>query len=85
MLFNVELEYMCRLSKSIDNHVLENISVSEDPILNNIKKNTYNWSHNNNSNVDHLVIVRDIQNLNMYDTFLVLDRGNKKIWLFHIF
>jgi len=76
---------MCRLSKSIDNHVLENISVSEDPILNNIKKNTYNWSHNNNSNVDHLVIVRDIQNLNMYDTFLVLDRGNKKIWLFHIF
>jgi len=57
---------------------LENTSVSEDPILNDYKKNTYNWSHSNSSNVDHLVGVRDIQNLNVDDTFLVLGRDNKK-------
>jgi len=62
----------------MDNHLLENTSVSEDPILNDAKKNTYNYSHSDNNNVDHLVSVRDIHNLNMYDTFLVLDRGNKK-------
>lgn len=71
-------EYKCRISKSMDNHLLENTSVSEDPILNDTKKNTYNCSHSDNNNVDHLVSVRDIHNLNMYDTFLVLDRGNKK-------
>jgi hypothetical protein len=35
-------------------------------------------NNSDNNNVDHLVSVRDIHNLNMYDTFLVLDRGNKK-------
>jgi acetyl-CoA carboxylase carboxyl transferase subunit beta len=43
MLSNVELEYRCRLSKSMDNlGPLENTSVSEDPILNDTEKNTYN-------------------------------------------
>ena len=61
MLSNVELEYRCRLSKSMDNlGPLENTSVSEDPILNDTEKNTYNWSHSDSSNVDHLVGVRDI-------------------------
>nr|YP_009686016.1 acetyl-CoA carboxylase beta subunit [Populus davidiana x Populus alba var. pyramidalis]QDR24763.1 acetyl-CoA carboxylase beta subunit [Populus davidiana x Populus alba var. pyramidalis] len=79
MLSNVELEYRCRLSKSMDNlGPLENTSVSEDPILNDTEKNTYNWSHSDSSNVDHLVGVRDIRNLNVDDTFLVLGRDNKK-------
>jgi hypothetical protein len=42
------------------------------------EKNTYNWSHSDNSNVNHLVSVRDIWNLNVDDTFLVLGRDNKK-------
>uniref|UniRef100_A0A6N2KM81 Ribulose bisphosphate carboxylase large chain n=3 Tax=Mesangiospermae TaxID=1437183 RepID=A0A6N2KM81_SALVM len=67
------LEYRCRLSKSMDNlGPLENTSVSEDPILNVTEKNTYNWSHSDSSNVDHLGGVRDIRNLNVDDTFLVL-------------
>nr|YP_009474869.1 acetyl-CoA carboxylase carboxyltransferase beta subunit [Salix chaenomeloides]AVK42179.1 acetyl-CoA carboxylase carboxyltransferase beta subunit [Salix chaenomeloides] len=79
MLSNVELEYRCRLSKSMDNlGPLENTSVSEDPILNDTEKNTYNWSHSDSSNVDHLGGVRDIRNLNVDDTFLVLGRDNKK-------
>jgi len=57
---------------------LENTSVSEDPILNDIEKNTYNWSYSDSSNVDHLVGVRDIQNLNVDENFLVLGRDNKK-------
>ncbi|KAB5537841.1 hypothetical protein DKX38_015374 [Salix brachista] len=68
--FEFELEYRCRLSKSMDNlGPLENTSVSEDPILNVTEKNTYNWSHSDSSNVDHLGGVRDIQNLNVDDTF----------------
>ena len=79
MLFNVELEYRCRLSKLMDNFgFFENISVSEDLILNDIEKNIYNWSYSDSSNVDYLVGVRDIWNLNVDDIFLVLGRDNKK-------
>nr|YP_010987814.1 acetyl-CoA carboxylase beta subunit [Aporosa dioica]WON66246.1 acetyl-CoA carboxylase beta subunit [Aporosa dioica] len=80
MLSNVELEYRCRLSKSMDSlGPLENTSVSENPILNDTDKNTPNWSDSDSSsysNVDHLVAVRDSQNFNNFnadDTFLVRD------------
>lgn len=76
MLSNVELEYRCRLSKSMDSlGPLENTSVSENPILNDTDKNTPNWSDSDSSsysNVDHLVAVRDSQNFNNFnadDTF----------------
>ncbi|XP_058003276.1 acetyl-coenzyme A carboxylase carboxyl transferase subunit beta, chloroplastic-like [Hevea brasiliensis] len=55
---------------------LENTSISEDPILNDINKNTYSWSNSDSSsysNVDHLVGVRDIQNFSADETFLVRD------------
>nr|YP_010160842.1 acetyl-CoA carboxylase beta subunit [Baccaurea ramiflora]QRH18349.1 acetyl-CoA carboxylase beta subunit [Baccaurea ramiflora]QXF60448.1 acetyl-CoA carboxylase carboxyltransferase beta subunit [Baccaurea ramiflora] len=80
MLSNVELEYRCRLSKSMDSlGPLENTSGSENPILNDTDKNTPNWSDSDSSsysNVDHLVAVRDSQNFNNFnadDTFLVRD------------
>uniref|UniRef100_A0A6N2L174 CoA carboxyltransferase N-terminal domain-containing protein n=1 Tax=Salix viminalis TaxID=40686 RepID=A0A6N2L174_SALVM len=59
---------------------LENTSVSEDPILNVTEKNTYNWSHSDSSNVDHLGGVRDIRNLNVDDTFLVLEKEFSSYW-----
>nr|UCS08893.1 acetyl-CoA carboxylase carboxyltransferase beta subunit [Bischofia polycarpa] len=75
MLSNVELEYRCRLSKSMDSlGPFENTSGSEDPILNDTYKNTHRWSDSSSySNVDHLVDVRDSRNLNADDTFLVRD------------
>ena len=82
MLSNVELEYRCRLSKSMDSlGPLENTSVSEDPIRNDTDKNTHNchnWSNSDNSNMDHLIGVRDIRNLSADDTFLVLGKDNNK-------
>jgi acetyl-CoA carboxylase carboxyl transferase subunit beta len=77
MLSNVELEHRCRLSKSMESFgPLENTSVSEDPIINDIDKNTHSWSNSDSfsySNVDHLVGVRDIRNLSADDTFLIRD------------
>nr|YP_009687027.1 acetyl-CoA carboxylase carboxyltransferase beta subunit [Klainedoxa gabonensis]QDW75774.1 acetyl-CoA carboxylase carboxyltransferase beta subunit [Klainedoxa gabonensis] len=81
MLSNVELEYRCRLSKSMDNlGPLENTSVNEDPILNDIlndiDKNIPSSSNSkkfNYNNVDYLVIIRDIQNFSSDNTFLVRD------------
>jgi len=46
--------------------------------LNDTEKNTYNWTHSDSNNVNHLVSVRDIWNLNVDDIFLVLGRDNKK-------
>nr|QGU84421.1 acetyl-CoA carboxylase carboxyltransferase beta subunit [Casearia decandra] len=79
MLSNVESEYRCRLSKSMDSlGPLENTSVSEDPIRNDTDKNTHNWSNSDNSNMDHLIGVRDIRNLSADDTFFFLGRDNNK-------
>ena len=44
--------------------------------LNDTEKNTYNWTHSDSNNVNHLVSVRDIWNLNVDDIFLVLGRDN---------
>jgi acetyl-CoA carboxylase carboxyl transferase subunit beta len=46
--------------------------------LNDTEKNTYNWTHSDSNNVNHLVSVRDIWNLNVDDIFLVLGRDDKK-------
>nr|YP_010260186.1 acetyl-CoA carboxylase carboxyltransferase beta subunit [Emblica urinaria]YP_010620556.1 acetyl-CoA carboxylase beta subunit [Phyllanthus niruri]UIX54896.1 acetyl-CoA carboxylase carboxyltransferase beta subunit [Emblica urinaria]WAX37447.1 acetyl-CoA carboxylase beta subunit [Moeroris amara]WAX37701.1 acetyl-CoA carboxylase beta subunit [Phyllanthus niruri] len=77
MLFNVELEYKCRLSKLTDSlGPLENTSVSEDPIRNDTDKNTQSWNNRDSSsysNVDHLVDIRDIRNFGADATFLVRD------------
>ena len=76
--FNGILEYRCGLSKSINSlgNPIENTSVNEDPILNDMDKDIPSGSDSDNSsynNVDHLVGVRYIRNLLSDDTFLVRD------------
>nr|YP_010737716.1 acetyl-CoA carboxylase beta subunit [Ficus subpisocarpa]WEQ71853.1 acetyl-CoA carboxylase beta subunit [Ficus subpisocarpa] len=76
--FNGILEYRCGLSKSINSlgDPIENTSVNEDPILNDMDKDIPSGSDSDNSsynNVDHLVGVRYIRNLLSDDTFLVRD------------
>jgi hypothetical protein len=64
---------------------IENTSVSEDPITNDIDKNTLSWSNNDNysySNVDHLVGARDIQNFIPNVTFLVRN-NNRDIYFIY--
>nr|YP_010398127.1 acetyl-CoA carboxylase carboxyltransferase beta subunit [Perrottetia racemosa]UQK92937.1 acetyl-CoA carboxylase carboxyltransferase beta subunit [Perrottetia racemosa] len=77
MLSKGELEYRCGLSKSIDSlGLIENTSVSEDPVINDTDKNISSWSDSDSSsysNVDHLVGVKDIRNFISDDTFLVRD------------
>ena len=77
MLFNRELEYRCGLSKSMDSFgPIENTSVNEDPIINDMDKDIPSGSDSDNSsyrNVDHLVGVRYIRNPLSDDTFLVKD------------
>nr|YP_004072471.1 acetyl-CoA carboxylase beta subunit [Corynocarpus laevigatus]ADO60319.1 acetyl-CoA carboxylase beta subunit [Corynocarpus laevigatus] len=86
MLSNRELEYRCRLSKSIDSlGPSENTSVSEGPIINDMDKNIPSRSDSDNSSystVDHLVGVGDIRNFISDDTFLVRDsnRGSYSIY-----
>nr|YP_010565757.1 acetyl-CoA carboxylase subunit beta [Croton yunnanensis]UZC29404.1 acetyl-CoA carboxylase subunit beta [Croton yunnanensis] len=73
----LELEYRCRLSKSMDSlSPLENTSISEDRILNDTDKNTHCWSNSDSSsysNVDYLVGVGNIRNFSVDETFLVMD------------
>nr|URQ17521.1 acetyl-CoA carboxylase beta subunit [Maclura tricuspidata] len=78
MLFSGVLEYKCGLSKSINSlgDAIENSSVNEDPIINDMDKDIPSGSDSDNSsysNVDHLVGVRYIQNFLSDDTFLVRD------------
>nr|YP_010385630.1 acetyl-CoA carboxylase subunit beta [Krameria erecta]UPN63368.1 acetyl-CoA carboxylase subunit beta [Krameria erecta] len=77
MLSKRELEYRCRLSKSMDSlGSIENTNVSEDPITNDTDKYIHSWSDSDSSsysNVDCLVDVRDIGNFISDDTFLVRD------------
>nr|YP_009934776.1 acetyl-CoA carboxylase carboxyltransferase beta subunit [Morella cerifera]QNR95408.1 acetyl-CoA carboxylase carboxyltransferase beta subunit [Morella cerifera] len=86
MLSKEEVEYGCRLSKSMDSlGPIENIGVREDPIRNDIDKNTLSWSDSDNSsyiNVDRLVDVRDIQNFISDDTFLVRDNNRDSYFIY---
>lgn len=76
MLFSGKLEYRCGLSNSTNSlgGPIENTSVSEDPIINDMDKDIPGRSDNSSySNVDHLVGVRYIRNFLSDDTFLVRD------------
>ena len=76
MLFSGKLESRCGLSNSTNSlgGPIENTSVSEDPIINDMDKDIPGRSDNSSySNVDHLVGVRYIRNFLSDDTFLVRD------------
>nr|QCA40937.1 acetyl-CoA carboxylase beta subunit [Pteroceltis tatarinowii]QII42629.1 acetyl-CoA carboxylase beta subunit [Pteroceltis tatarinowii]QWK48047.1 acetyl-CoA carboxylase carboxyltransferase beta subunit [Pteroceltis tatarinowii] len=78
MLFSGVLEYRCGLSKSINSlgDSIENPSVNEDQIINDMDKDIPSGSDSDNSNysnIDHLVGVRYIRNFISDDTFLVRD------------
>nr|YP_010396312.1 acetyl-CoA carboxylase carboxyltransferase beta subunit [Ampelocera edentula]UQJ74650.1 acetyl-CoA carboxylase carboxyltransferase beta subunit [Ampelocera edentula] len=76
MLFSGKLEYRCGLSKSTNSlgGPIENTSVSEDPIINDMDKDIPGGSDTSSySNVDHLVGGRYIRNFISDDTFLVRD------------
>ena len=75
LLFSGELEYRCRLSKSMASFgPFENPSVSEDPIIDDMDKDVSNCSDKSNySNVDHLVGGGSIRNLISDETFFVMD------------
>ena len=78
MLFSGVLEYRCGLSKSINSlgDPIENTSVNEDQIRNDMDKDIPSGSDSDNSNysnVDHLIDVRYIRNFIPDDTFLVRD------------
>nr|ANY93382.1 AccD [Hagenia abyssinica]ARD04162.1 acetyl-CoA carboxylase carboxyltransferase beta subunit [Hagenia abyssinica] len=84
VLFSGELEYRCRLSKSMSSFgPFENTSVSEDPILDDMDKNVSNCSDKSNySNIDHFVGGGSIRNLISDETFFVMDsnRDNYSIY-----
>nr|YP_009661849.1 AccD [Mimosa pudica]QCT83194.1 AccD [Mimosa pudica] len=74
MLFNRELEYRCGLSKSMDSFgPIENISVSQDPILTDVDKNSSDSDNSSYNNVYYLVGVENIRNFISDDIFLVRD------------
>lgn len=75
LLFSGELEYRCRLSKSMAGFgPFENTSVSEDPIIYDMDKDMSNCSDKSNyNNVDPFVGSRSIRNLISDETFFVMD------------
>nr|YP_011009071.1 acetyl-CoA carboxylase subunit beta [Helicteres hirsuta]WPV76323.1 acetyl-CoA carboxylase subunit beta [Helicteres hirsuta] len=83
--FQGELQYRCRLSKSMDslgsieNTSIENTSVNEDPARNDMDKNIHGWSDSSSyySKVDHLFGVKDIRKFisDSDDPFLIVIRG----------
>nr|YP_010340038.1 acetyl-CoA carboxylase beta subunit [Rubus arcticus]UOA66343.1 acetyl-CoA carboxylase beta subunit [Rubus arcticus] len=75
LLFSGELEYRCKLSKSMAGFgPFENTSVSEDPIIDDMDKDMSNCSDKSNyNNVDPLVGSRSIRNLISDETFFVMD------------
>uniref|UniRef100_A0AAU6NA49 Acetyl-coenzyme A carboxylase carboxyl transferase subunit beta, chloroplastic n=1 Tax=Alchemilla holosericea TaxID=478363 RepID=A0AAU6NA49_9ROSA len=78
LLFNGELQYRHRLNKSMAGfgpfENIENTSISEDPIIDDMYKDVSNFSDKSNySNVDHLVGGGSTQNLISDETFFVID------------
>ena len=75
LLFSGELEYRCRLSKSMAGFgPFENTNVSEDPIIDDMDKDMSNCSDKSNyNNVDHLVGSGSIRNFISDETFFVMD------------
>nr|QJS52329.1 acetyl-CoA carboxylase carboxyltransferase beta subunit [Indofevillea khasiana] len=77
MLSNGELEYRCRLSKSIDSlGPIENTSVSEGPIINDMNKNIPSHSDSDNSSYSTIDDLVGIRNFVSDDTFLVRDSNS---------
>nr|YP_010458592.1 acetyl-CoA carboxylase carboxyltransferase beta subunit [Plagiopteron suaveolens]UUA70052.1 acetyl-CoA carboxylase carboxyltransferase beta subunit [Plagiopteron suaveolens] len=77
MLSRRKVEYRCDLSKSMDSlGPIENVSVREDPILNDRDKNIHPWSDTDSSsysNLDHLAGGGGFHNFSSDETFLVRD------------
>nr|ANG08342.1 acetyl-CoA carboxylase beta subunit [Catha edulis] len=77
MLSRRKVEYRCGLSKSMDSlGPIENVSVREDPILNDRDKNIHPWSDTDSSsysNLDHFAGVGGFRNFSYDETFLVRD------------
>nr|ARC97281.1 acetyl-CoA carboxylase carboxyltransferase beta subunit [Alchemilla pectinata] len=78
LLFNGELQYRHRLNKSMAGfgtfENIENTSISEDPIIDDMYKDVSNFSDKSNySNVDHLVGGGSTRNLISDETFFVID------------
>ncbi|TYG74138.1 hypothetical protein ES288_D04G159000v1 [Gossypium darwinii] len=77
-----ELEYRCRLIKSIDSRLgpIENTTVNEDLTRNDTDKNINDCSDISSyySKVDHLVDIKDIQNFISNDTFLIRDSNQDR-------
>nr|YP_009752844.1 acetyl-CoA carboxylase subunit beta [Baijiania yunnanensis]QIT05916.1 acetyl-CoA carboxylase subunit beta [Baijiania yunnanensis] len=77
MLSNGELEYRCRLSKSIDSlGPIENTGVSEGPIINDMNKNIPSHSDSDNSSYSTVDDLVGIRNFVSDDTFLVRDSNS---------
>uniref|UniRef100_A0AAU6N9S0 Acetyl-coenzyme A carboxylase carboxyl transferase subunit beta, chloroplastic n=1 Tax=Alchemilla guatemalensis TaxID=3121464 RepID=A0AAU6N9S0_9ROSA len=78
LLFNGELQYRHRLNKSMAGfgpfENIENTSISEDPIIDDMYKDVSNFSDKSNySNVYHLVGGGSTRNLISDETFFVID------------
>nr|YP_009865200.1 acetyl-CoA carboxylase carboxyltransferase beta subunit [Alchemilla pedata]QKE47270.1 acetyl-CoA carboxylase carboxyltransferase beta subunit [Alchemilla pedata] len=78
LLFSGELEYRRRLNKLMAGfgpfENIENTSISEDPIIDDMYKDVSNFSDKSNySNVDHLVGGGSTRNLISDETFFVID------------
>nr|YP_009440166.1 acetyl-CoA carboxylase beta subunit [Gynostemma longipes]ANI25194.1 acetyl-CoA carboxylase beta subunit [Gynostemma pentaphyllum]ART64981.1 acetyl-CoA carboxylase beta subunit [Gynostemma pentaphyllum]ATG86909.1 acetyl-CoA carboxylase beta subunit [Gynostemma longipes]WLW41657.1 acetyl-CoA carboxylase carboxyltransferase beta subunit [Gynostemma pentaphyllum]WMI39236.1 acetyl-CoA carboxylase carboxyltransferase beta subunit [Gynostemma pentaphyllum] len=77
MLSNGELEYRCRLSKSIDSlGPIENTSISEGPFINDMNKNIPSHSDSDNSSYSTVDDLVGIRNFVSDDTFLVRDSNS---------
>nr|QHN53679.1 acetyl-CoA carboxylase carboxyltransferase beta subunit [Pipturus arborescens] len=89
MFFSGVLEYRCGLSKSIKSlgdPIDENISVNEDPIINDMDKYIPSGSKSDNSsysNVHHLSGV--IRNFISDETFLVMDSNKESYFIYFYF
>nr|YP_009891773.1 carboxytransferase beta subunit [Moriera spinosa]QKK38145.1 carboxytransferase beta subunit [Moriera spinosa] len=71
-----ELEYRCKLSKSMDSFApIEKTTISQDQVIYDKDKNLYDWGERSSyyNNVDLLVSSKDIRNFISDDTFLVRD------------
>nr|YP_010457624.1 acetyl-CoA carboxylase carboxyltransferase beta subunit [Glyptopetalum fengii]UUA68815.1 acetyl-CoA carboxylase carboxyltransferase beta subunit [Glyptopetalum fengii] len=86
MLSRRKVEYQCGLSKSMDSlGPIENVSVREDPILNDRDKKMHPWSDTDSSsysNFDHLAGGRGFRNFSSDETFVVRD-SNRDSYSIH--
>nr|YP_009752759.1 acetyl-CoA carboxylase subunit beta [Cyclantheropsis parviflora]QIT05409.1 acetyl-CoA carboxylase subunit beta [Cyclantheropsis parviflora] len=83
MFSNGELEYRCRLSKSIDSlGPIENTSVSEGSIINDMNKNIPSHSDSDDSSYSTVDDLVGIRNFVSDDTFLVRDSNSSSFSIY---